>query len=908
MRRGIGMRRNIESRTVRHARWLGLLVSLYPRAFRDRFGAEMIAAFEQEITSAQTRGRVALARWWGTTLAASLGCALVEHRQGIMRHPARRRHRLPLVAGASGKGDHWMQNMIADLRHAGRRMTKSPGFTAIAVLTIGLGIGVNAAVFSLIDTILLRPLPFADSDRLVRVWSAQPDGNRRFLETTIDELNVLREHHRAFVEIAAVSLAPRDLHDSAGTPRGVVVARVSRGFFDVIGVSPSLGRGILDEEYTRGAPVVVLSHNLWQTRYGGHREVVGETLSIQGELHQVVGIMPRALRYPQEAMLWRPFTEDENQDDDRELQVVARLRPDVTVEQASAEVASILSHSPPADPDSERMTGWVQPLQAMMVKDIRRPFWLLLAAVVAVLAIACANVANLQLVQGAARSRELAIRTALGAGRRRMMTQVLTESVAVAACGGLLGLGLGSWLLQLMVLISPADLPRLAEVRLDLRVAAVMLAVTMVSGILFGLFPALRAARFDPASALHGSRATLGRQGQQLQQLFAIAQIAMATLLVVSAGLLTATFVHIQGADRGFTTDHVLTVDLSPPNHRDTHEQRVAFYQQVRATLADLPGVEAAALTNFHPMQDYGFRMPFEIVGQPVQEGGKSPQALLRSTSAEFFRAAGIQLVAGADFPPDAAQAGAAQGLTIVNEAFVQTFLPAMDPLRQRLTHPAYFGDEQPVEHQIIGVVADVRADAAAGPVKPRIYLPYRQMPWPRMKALIRFSDAATPTAASIREQIWALDPTIPVDVTTMEQWIATSVASQRFNMRMMGAFAGLALLLAALGIYGVLSSHVARRTREIGLRVTLGASWRSIVAMVLDRGLRLSLAGVALGLVGAWWATRWLASLLFGIRPLEPWLLLGVALGFVAVALAASAFPALRALRVDPLSALRAD
>ncbi|MEM7586467.1 MAG: ABC transporter permease [Acidobacteriota bacterium] len=898
------------SRKTRPKAWssrcFDYLLGLYPRSFQERFGDEMSATFEREIADARNRGRAAVAKSWARTVIATLRCAIPEHIDAMRQHRQ-------AATGSTSRGDRWMHCLTADIltadvltadvRHAVRRMAAYPGFAVIAILTIGLGIGVNAAVFSLIDTILLRPLPFNGAERLVRVWSAQPTGDQRFLDSTIDELRTLREQNRVFAEVAGLSLAPRDLHDAAGAPRGIVVGRISAGFFDVLGVAPILGRGPTPEEYASGAPVVVLSHGFWQTRYGGRRDVVGESIAIQGLSHRVAGVMPKTFRYPQQAILWRPFTQQENQDDDRELQVVARLHEGVSLEQASADIALVLAGLPAGESEDAATTGWAQPLQAMLVEDVRRPFWLLFAAVVAVLAIACANVANLQLVQGAGRARELAVRTALGASRRRLVTQVLTESLMVAACGGLLGLFLGSWLLRLMVQISPADLPRLAEVQLDVRVAAVMLAVTAAAGILFGLVPALRAARGEPIAALRGGRATLGRGGQRLQQLFAVGQIAMATLLVVSAGLLTATFINLDGAERGFSTRNVMTVDISPPRDRDTSEQRLAFYQEVHATLSDLPGTESVALTNFHPMQDFGFRIPFQIVGQPTREGEARPRALLRSTTHDFFHTAGIEIVAGRDFNVD--EAG---GVAIVNEAFVRAFLPAADPLRERLSHPAYFGEDRPAEHQIIGIAANVRADATAAAVKPRIYLPYHHMPWPRMEALVRWSDPAMASAAAVRERLWSLDATIPVDVVTMQEWIEESVAAQRFNMKMMSSFAGLALMLATLGIYGVLSSTVARRAREIGLRVALGASWRSIVRMVLRRGLRLSLTGVAIGLVTASGATRLLNSLLFGIRPLEPWLLLSVAAGFVAVALAASALPALRALRVDPLNALRVE
>ena len=793
-----------------------------------------------------------------------------------------------------------MRLFLSDARYALRRMARSPGFTAVAVLTLALGIGVNTAIFSLIDTVLLRPLPFDEPDRLVRVWAAQPKDGRRFLEATFPEVEALREHNRVFVKTAAFSVAPRDLHDAAASPSKIVIARVSAGFFDVVGVDPWIGRDFTDVEYRGGAPAVILGYGLWQSRYGGRVDVLGERIFIQGEPHVVVGVLPRSYHFPHQAVLWRPFTADENQDDDRELQVLARLRPGVGLEQASADVALVFSRREAAS--AEGLTGWVQPLHAMLVRDVRTPFWILLAAVGAVLAIACANVANLQLARGTARRRELAIRTALGAGRRRLIHQVLTENLALAAFGGAAGLMLGSWLVRAVVRISPVDLPRLMEVELDVRVAAVMLAVTFVAGLFCGSIPAFQAARGEPASVLHGAHGGVAGSGMRLQQLFVVAQVALATLLAVGAGLLGSTFLQLFHAERGFATESVMVVGLSPPASRDTAEGRIAFYEQMERALAELPGVDAAALTSFHPMQVDGFHMPFEIVGRAAASDDR--RALTSSVTPGFFRAAGIAMRAGR--PLEAADT---HGVAVVNEAFVRAFLGGAEPLGTSFTHPAYFGDERPSEHEIVGVVADVNADVSAAGPRPKIYLPYRQLPWPRMKVLLSFAGDPAALAAAARARVWEIDATIPVDdFATMEQLIVRSVASQRFNMRLVGAFAVLALLLAALGIYGVVSCSVARRTREFGLRVALGADWRSIAALVLGRGLTLSLAGVALGLLAAAGATRFLASLLFGVRPLEPWLLAAVAVGLAAVAVASSSLPALRALRVEPVTALRVD
>ena len=877
-------------------RWL---LAVYPRDFRARFADEMVTCLENRLAVIRRRPAGAsrvlrLGTFWTRTILEIGLFAGLEHAEDVVargRGAKRGIRRTLAMQSTAGRG------LLAG---AARGLTRKPAFAALAIATLAVGIGANAAIVSLVDTVLLRPLPWHDADRIVRVWLADSDEGERFLDATFAEFEALRDARRSFTGWTATSVAPRDLHDEVGRPVSLDIGRVARDFLAVLGTHPVLGRDFLPEEVEAGAPVVLLAHGFWRSRYAGDPEVLGRRLWIQGTPHTVVGVLPATVRIPDDVALWRPFTVEENLDDDRELQVLGRLRAGIGVGAATAEVANVAS----SDDRSGVTDAWVEPLLSTMVRPVRTPLWLLLGAVAALLGIAAANVAILQLSRGAERSREWALRAALGAGRRRLLAETLAENLFLAACGGLLGLGLGSVLLDGILRVSPITLPRLAEVRLDFRVALSMLLVTSVVGLVAGLVPALRAGRTVPARALRPNLRGSGPVSSRAQQAFVVVQVALATVLLVGSLLFTGTFLHALDVDRGFETRNLLTVAPSPPADRDTAEQRAAFYDEVLEALASLPGVESAALTNFLPVEAGGFRLPFGAGPAPAGEGGAGTEppphrALLRTVSSEFFDTTGIDVVAGRTFA-----AADRYGVAVVDREFERTFLEG-DAVGKVLHHPTFFRG-LPSEVVVLGVVEGVLPAGSDSEARPRIYLPHDQFPWPRMRVILRFEGDGAALAAGVRDRIWQIDDTIPLEeLRTLEEAIVESVAREQFLMRLLGAFAAVALTLAGLGVFGVASTLVAVRRTEIGIRRALGADDSSVLRMVFGTGLRLAVVGIALGLGASALATPLVEGLVVGIRPTDARVLATAVVGLGTLVIGACLIPARRALRVDPVHEL---
>ena len=879
-----------ESRAVRNAvRCYRALLALYPREHRHRFKAEMEAAFELEIREARQQGRLAFARAFARNLAGAVAFALAEHVEG------RTTQRGHVPAGPQpGKGDGWMSLLSQDLGYALRQLRREPAFFLLAAATLAMGIGASAAIFSVVDGVLLRSLPYHESERLVRIWSSHPEKGLRFLEHSYADYEAVRDQSRTLSGVAAFSLAPRDLRDEVAEPQRIEMARATPDLFSVIGVEPVLGRSFAPGEQD----AVVLSYRFWQERYGGRDDALGQRLYVEDAPYMVVGVMPKSFSYPANTALWRSFSDDEYRDDDRELELVGRLASGVNVAGAAAEVAGIADRLARDFPETnEGYSAWAQPLREMLVRDVRTPLLTFLGAVAAVLLIACANVANLQLARGASRRAEMAVRSALGAPASRLVRQLLTENLLLAALGALGGLFLGNALLRLVLARVPSDLPRLAEVSLDARVVFVMVGVTTLAGIVFGWVPALEAARANPREALApGSRGLLASR-QRLQQGFVVAQVALATLLVTSAGLLISSFAHQLDVERGFAPDDLIAVTVSHPEWAEESGQLVAFYQDAVENLRGLPGTSAAVLASAHPMQAKGFRLPFEL----VDEGGRH-RAVLRSVEPGYFRLTGISLLAGRDMSRDDTQ-----GVAVVNEAFVRAFLPGGKPIGRRIRHPSLVSADSPDELEIVGVAANVRPDGMAE-AAPQLYLPYRQAPWANMQVLIRTRENLAAITPLLRAKIWEVDPHVPVEVVSMGHVVSEQVAPSRFSMYLGGFFALLALALAATGIYGVMSYSVTRRTPELGLRIALGASGSDVFGMVLSRGLRLTLLGLGIGVTAAFGVSPWLRSLLFGIRTPDPQVLAVVVLVLGGVALLACLGPAVRALGVDPMNVLKTE
>ena len=797
--------------------------------------------------------------------------------------------------------------MLQDIRFAIRSVVRNPGFSLGVVLTLALGIGVNTAVFSLVDGILLRPLPFSDSERLVRVWGSDPQRGATHLEVSYQEFEAFRDQCRTLAQMTAFSIAPRALSDSRERPSRLTIARISQGFFQLLGVAPERGRAFDSEDYRRSAPIVILSHELWLSRYGGDPSILGQDIFLRGQAHSVVGVMPAGFAYPPEARLWRPLTAAEMEDDDPEFFLLGRLAEGATVEQSSQEVAAIAQSLPASDPDESGPRGaWVQSMHAMIVSDIRRPLILMMAAVGLVLLIACGNAANLMLSRSSVRLSEMAVRSAFGAQRARLARQCFTESLLLAALAAALGLALGFLGLRILQALGPGDIPRLQEVSLDLRVAAFMIGLSALAGILFGTAPALTYSRPDLRNRLEwGGRSSSGSPRRRLQSGLIVAEVALAMLLAASASLLFASFRNHLDFERGFAQLNVLVIPIGQsPRVLDTTRKREDFYARVLEEAESFPQVTSASLSSISPMQPQGFNFPFRLATSAGDESASSRTAYLRIASPGFFDTAGIDILAGrgldredrADAPP----------IAVVNQAFVHSFLPSGDPLRQRLLLPPLGRQQEWREVHIAGVAADLKPSVETE-ARPAFYLPFSQMPWYRMHLLVRSSEAPSQLASAMRQRIWAIAPNVTLDnVHTLRQVVDLSVAAPRFHLFLSAIFAGLSLLLAAVGIYGVLSYAAARRRRELAIREALGARRSRLAATIVGQGMRLTAWGLLLGTAASLAAARWMDSLLYEVSPSDPFALVAAAAALALTALAACLGPASSALRSDTAETLR--
>jgi putative ABC transport system permease protein len=877
-------------------RWLQNL-QLEPA--REAAIVEELAHYLDDCYAELLAGGATEAEAYRQTLTELQGSELLAHE---LRRAERQVAPEPIVLGTNRR-TNMLADLWQDLRYGARMLLKNPGFTLITVITLALGIGVNAAIFSVVDGVLLRPLPYQQADRLARIWSANPGTGQRYLETSYQDFRQFKQQSRAFAGMAAYSEAPRILRDDRSEPSNITVARISDGFFPTFGVRPEAGRDFLPEEYERGAPSVILGHRLWQSRYAGNPDIIGRTVTIDGAPHTVVGIMPQGYAYPRTADLWRPLTEAEKQDDDPELSIIARLAPGVTMERADAEVSAIaqrIATTGSAAGGNSRRTAWAQTMQAMVVRDVRTPLLVLMGAVALVLLIACANVANLLLARGLSRQQEIAIRTALGASRLRVARQLLTESILIAALGGAAGLLLGAWALKAIMLFSPDDIPRLGEVALDGRVVAVMITVTTLAGIVFGLVPALQASQLDPHNALKsGSRGGGAFAKHRLRQGLVIAEVALATILAISGGLLMKSFGRLVNFDHGFRAENVLVVPITLRGQ--INPQFAAFYEQVLEQAPALPQVESASLALATPMEARGvFRRPFRIEGQPAMPEKELSQIGLRPITADYFETVSIPLLSGRTFN-EQDRAGT-QVVAVVNQTFVQTFFPQGKPVGRRLQSEALKGQSI----LIVGVVADALPEAGAASI-PALYVPFSQFPVPGMSLLLRTAGNPLSLVPTIRERIRALDPNVPLDkIYPLEQKVAEATISPRFTMLLVGLFAALGMSLAAVGIYGVVSHAVTERGKEIGIRRALGAQTAWILWVVVRQGMTLTLLGLVIGLLIAGGATRLMNTLLFSVSATDPVTFAIVSALLIVVALLACWLPALRASRVDPLVALR--
>ena len=805
-----------------------------------------------------------------------------------------------------------MDTLLQDLRYALRTLRQSPGFTAIAVLTLALGIGANTTIFSVVNGLVIRPLPFAHSEQVDVVY--RTDLKRGFDRGSLlyADLLDLRAQSSSFSGLAAYNEENYNLatgEDADYVDGGEVTANL----FSLLGVQPILGRDFRTEEDQPGRDgVVLLSHTLWQRRFAGRRDVIGQTILVNGRQRTVIGVLPPKFTFPYVQKLWVPLVVDPKTPRAQTCcyRVIGRRRPDVTRARATADLQGIAGRLAEQYPDADGGRGIrVAPYREEIVDaETRLNLWVLLAAVGFVLLIACANVANLALARATSRQRETAVRTALGTGRLRLIRQFLTESVVVALCGGALGVLLAQWGINISKLGILEEIPYWVRWELNPGALAFTLGLSFVTGIVFGTFPALEAARGDLHAALKeggGGRGGVGGRGRhRLRNALVIGEIALSLMLLVGSTLMIRTYLTISRVNPGFDPKSVLTMRLYLAG--DRYEQasaRVGFYRDVLQRLQELPAVSGAAASNGLPVSDNYAATTVVVEGQPVARG-EEPIVGFRTVTDGYFRSLQIPLLTGRTFLPR--ENAESSGVAVVNRTLAQKFWPGAEAIGRRLRLTS---DSGTVWRTVVGVVGDVQEDELESKPEPQMYVPYADAPRFHMSLIVRTAGAPGAAAPAVRAAVRAVDPAIALfDVMPYPDLIERSYWPRRLVGLMMATFAGIALLLAAVGVYGVMAYAVAQRTHEIGLRMALGAEVGHVLRLVVGQGLTLAGIGLAIGLVGAFGLTRALASLLFGVSATDPMSYGGIALLLAATTLVASYIPARRAARVDPLVALRSE
>ncbi|HYJ85536.1 MAG TPA: ABC transporter permease [Pyrinomonadaceae bacterium] len=819
------------------------------------------------------------------------------------------------------RGGGMMEALLQDIRYAARSLVKQKTFTVVAVITLALGIGANTAIFSVVNQLLLRPLPYADADRLVMLWEVSSEGQHQNV-TSRANFSGWRDQNTSFEGMAAFTDQRLNLTGS-GEAEEVSVQFATTELFRVLGVEPILGRGMTAEDGKTGAPnIVVLGYNFWQRRFGGDAQIMGKPIMLNGEPFTVVGVMPPNFQWHirqrsgtgRAAEIWTvlpmpPLTGENATSRGRFLSVVARLKGGATLQQATADMKTIASRLEQDAPRFNRGTGTeVIPLRDQFVGNVRFALWIILGAVGLVLLIACANVANLLLSRAAAREKEIAVRAALGAGRWRIVRQLLTESLLLATLGSLLGLALAWWGIKALVAISPRDLVNLQHVGLNLTVLAWTMGLSLLTGIIFGLVPALEASRPDLNGALKEGKGTEGQspRSRRLRSALVVTEVALALILLASAGLLVKSFNRLLNIDRGFNPDNLMTmvVRLPEAKYRDD-AQMVSFFRRATERIRSLPGVSAVGMVNYLPLYGgLGARTGYTIEGRPAELPGDGPSTHVRVTDASYFSTMGIPLLRGRNFTDF--ETNEARHVVLISESMARQHFPGEDPIGKRVTIPM---SEKPVPTEIVGIVGDVRYESLVEEPEPTVYMPHPELTYPFMTLVIRTPGDPSAIVPAVKRELNELDPDQPVsDVRTMSQVMADTVARARFNTLLLALFAGLATLLAAVGIFGVMNYSLTMRTREIGLRMALGAQPGKVVMLMLKQGLVLTLIGTAIGLAGALALTRLMSSLLFGVHTADPATFAVIVLLLMVVSLIACYLPARRAARIDPLIALRAE
>jgi putative ABC transport system permease protein len=812
-----------------------------------------------------------------------------------------------------------MNTLLHDLRYGARMLLKQPGFTAVAVITLALGIGANSAIFSVVSAALIKPLPYREPDRLVQFWETNPLKN--WTQATVAPANLFdwQKQNQVFEEIAAYSGSDKKgptlsglQMESNGEPERIRALYVTGNIFSVLGANAMIGRTMREEETWQGKhTVAVLGYGLWQRRFGADPKIVGRKIMFNGRDHEIVGVMPPDFYFPsKEAELWLPMGWNYSQIAQLRrphfLRAVGRLKPGVTLGQARSEMTGIASRLEQQYPDTNTQMGvGLGPLKEWIVSDVRLPLIVFMVAVAFVLLIACANVVNLSLSRSAARAREVAVRSALGAGRGRIMRQLLTESLLLALTGGAIGLLLAGWLKDLLLAFSPGDIPRLDEIRLDWRVIGFTVGITLLTTLLTGLAPALSLSKPNLTSALKegGQKGGVG-QGGRLRGALVVAEIALALVLVVGAGLMIRGFRQLQQVDPGFDPNNVLSLSVSLPESKYPEDaQQRAFFDQAEQRIRRLPGVAAVGSTTTPALTGSNWTSDATIDGRPPEDYVREIRH--KVITPDYFRAMGITLLRGRFF--NESDNDKSRPVIIVNATLARRHFPGEDPIGKRIKvgKPHIQNPWQ----TIIGVVNDEKQDGLGAKVEHEDYQPLLQNAQGQMTLIVRTVTDPQSLIGAVREEIRALDRSLPLyDVKTMRAAIYESVARERFITLLLIVFAALALTLASVGIYGVMSYSVTQRMHEIGVRMALGAQKSDVLKLVVAQGGKLAAAGVAIGMISAIALTRLMKTLLFGVSATDPVTFIAVALLLMIVALLACHMPARRATKVDPMIALRCE
>ncbi len=815
--------------------------------------------------------------------------------------------------------------LLQDIRYSLRTLSRTPGFTAVAIIILTLGIGANTAIFTVVNAVLLRPLPYQNPNRLVMLWETNP----RFqiaggtVPVTPGDFMDWREQNTVFEHVCALGVGHWNL-TGYGEPERISGASVSPNFFRLMGADPHLGRAFTNDEDTAGASkVVVISYALWQRRFAGDPGLIGQTMTLDEQSYTVIGIAPEGFHFPRakelpffvgvanQTDLWRPMTLDDEfinkKRANHQLCAMAKLNAGVTLERAQSEMTAIAERLAQTYSDNQGIGVRIVALNEQVVGDVRTALWVMMGAVALVLLIACANVANLLLARSAARQKEIAIRTALGASRSRVLRQLLTEATLLAMAGAVGGILLSVWGIKAMLSLSRDTLPRAHEIGVDASVLGFTVAIAMLTTVFFGLTPGLQSSKVNLSESLkEGSRALAGgRRSNRLRRSMVIVEIALSLVLLIGAGLMIKSLAGLLKVNPGFNPENTLTMNIALPGSRYANANRqIAFFQDVTQRVSSLPGAQSVGLISSAPLSGGVYAGGFSIESR-ADADGENLVADRRMISPDYFNALGIPLLRGRSFADRDDQSS--PGVVIVSESWARRFLPNQDPIDRRIKLGGR--DSSRPWLTVVGVAGDVRDAALESDAKPCLYIPYPQFPSSSMSLVVRAAVDPKPLIASIRNEVWSIDKDQPVtDIKTMDQSVADSVSPRRFNAMLLAIFAGLALVLASVGIYGVMTYSVVQRTNEIGIRMALGAQSSDVIKLMVGHGMLLVFTGVVIGLAGAVALTRVMTSLLYGVSATDPLTFAGVSLVLLTVAFFASYIPARRAARIDPMIALRCE